>query len=33
MDWPAGAFRLQVTVTDEINAASAAAQVDFAIDE
>ncbi len=31
--WPASAFRLQVTVTDEIRGASVSGQVDFAIDE
>jgi len=31
--WPASAFRLQVTVTDEIRGTSVSAQVDFAIDE
>ena len=31
--WPVGSFRLQVTVTDEISAVSASAQVDFAIHE
>jgi hypothetical protein len=31
--WPASAFRLQVTVTDEIRGASVSAQVDFTIDE
>jgi GWxTD domain-containing protein len=31
--WPKSAFRLEVTVTDEINGASTSTHVDFAIDE